>query len=109
MNNMSRILKALNESHNSTVWVKNMHSGNQKVSGGALNAWKKAKSYDESAVVSCARCKINDAEHGGHVVKADPNASKEWYIVPLCVECNEKKDETPFEVDADDLVRVVDV
>lgn len=68
-----------------------MHSGNQKVPGGALNAWKKKKGYAESAKVLCARCSSNYAEHGGHVIKADPKASKEWYIIPLCVECNEKR------------------
>ena len=39
MSNLGRILKALNE--NNTVLVKNMHSGNQKIPGGTLNAWKK--------------------------------------------------------------------
>jgi 5-methylcytosine-specific restriction endonuclease McrA len=106
MNKVEAILNAL---HENTVLVKNMHSGNQKIYGGALNTWKKIKGYDEFAVIKCARCKTRDAEQGGHVVKANPKASKEWYIVPLCVKCNEKKDEEPFEVKKDDLVPVVDM
>jgi 5-methylcytosine-specific restriction endonuclease McrA len=106
---MNKVVEILNSLHEDTVLVKNMHSGNQRVLGGALNNWKKIKGYDESDVIKCSRCKIKDAVHGGHVVKADPNESKEWYIVPLCVRCNEKKDEKPFEVNKDDLVRVVDM
>ncbi len=109
MNKIDEILNTLSESRSNTTLVKNMHSGNQRILGGALNAWKKFKGYDEADKIICARCKDNEVEHGGHVIMASPNASKEWYIIPLCIPCNEKKDETPFKVDADDLVAVADL
>ncbi len=109
MNKINDILNTLSESRSNTVLIKNMHSKIQNIPGGALNAWKKFKGYNESDKIICARCNLKEAEHGGHVVKADPNASKEWYIIPLCMPCNEKRDETPFKVDVDDLVAVVDL
>ena len=93
--------------------VKNMHSENMQIPGGALNAWKHKKGYKESDTVYCVRCEANGsrsiAKHGGHVIKADPNATKERYIVPLCVGCNELKDDEPFEVLFEDMVKVTDL
>ena len=54
---------------------------------------------------SCAGCKA-PAVVGAHVFKMDPEATKEWYIVPLCKSCNKKKD--AFYVREYDLVSLYD-
>ena len=89
--------------------VKNLHSPNVTIIGGALNAWKDYKGIKRTVNIRCVRCKVRTAEHGGHVIKAGLNASKEWYIVPLCAHCNELKDDTAFSVPAELMVRVSDL
>lgn len=49
------------------------------------------------------------AQHGGHVIKAASVAEKSWYIVPLCLQCNELKDNESFYVTDSDLVKVSDL
>ena len=89
-----------------TMFVKNMHSGSD--GGGWLAKWKKYKGIEGD--VSCTCCRKRKAVHGGHVINADPNATKERYIVPLCAKCNEGKDDTgDFWVDPSELARVTDL
>ena len=84
-----------------------MHSGSDS-GGGWLEKWKNYKGITGDVMCVCCGKKI--AVHGGHVIKARPNATKEWYIVPLCVDCNEGKDNTGvFSVDDSDAVRVTDL
>ena len=86
------------------IAVKNLHKADASIPGGALNAWKRYFGITGSVV--CVRCQNRFAKHGGHVIKANPNADKSWYIVPLCVQCNELKDDNPFFVPASSMVRV---
>ena len=86
------------------VYVKNLHQADAKIPGGALNAWKDHKGIGLKENIICVRCKKNIARHGGHVIKSSPDADKKRYIVPLCVQCNEAKDDKPFSVRNDDLV-----
>ncbi len=88
--------------------VKNLHNGDAYITGGALNAWKKYKDKENEDIL-CVRCKKRFAQHGGHVIKAASVAEKSWYIVPLCLQCNELKDNESFYVTDSDLVKVSDL
>lgn len=90
------------------MYVKNLHNADASIQGGALNAWKRYKNRENEEVV-CVRCRRRNAKHGGHVIKASPLADKLWYIVPLCVQCNELKDDDVFNVQESDLVKVSDL
>ena len=79
------------------VMVKNLHCADTEIPGGALRAWKVYKKK-VGVDVPCVRCRNRTARHGGHVIKASPHADKKCYIVPLCVHCNELKDDIPFSV-----------
>lgn len=78
---------------NKTVNVKNIHSGSRPAPSGYsswLSYWMKEQgvtSTPKCANIACTAW----AEHGGHVKKVKSNDNS-WYIVPLCVECNEDKD-----------------
>lgn len=90
------------------VKVKNMHSGD---SGGIgwLAKWKKYKGLNDDTHVECRCCQEKEAMHGGHVIKVDSD-DKKRYIVPLCVKCNEGKNNTPpFSVDESDLVPITEI
>lgn len=107
---IGRILNALNEERKSKmVKVKNIHSDGHVIPGGALNKWKEYKGYAKSDKVICARCRKENAEHGGHVKKVGQDETNEWYIVPLCIKCNEDKSETEFSVDKDVMVLASDL
>lgn len=91
----------------SNVKVKNMHSGSKDAPSGYdswIDFWKKKKG--KIGTIYCANTECDRiAEHGGHVIKVNSD-DKSWYIVPLCVKCNENKDEKfIFTVDSSDLVR----
>lgn len=63
--------------------VKNLKEGSRP--GNWLKFWKDALDMDEDAKVVCHYYGCKEyATDGAHVILADPNASKEWYIVPLC-------------------------
>ena len=90
------------------VTVKNIHSGDRTPPSGYsswLNYWKAQKNYSSAHTVYCANldCK-QEAKHGGHV-KRVYSTDNSWYIVPLCVRCNEDKDKI-FEVDSNSMVSV---
>lgn len=86
--------------------VKNMHSGSN--GGGWLTKWKNYKCITGDVMCSC--CRERKAVHGGHVIKASSNATKEWYIVPLCADCNEGKEGTgEFFVYDNEAVRVTEL
>ena len=62
--------------------------------------WEKQKNR-EFLLCSCTDC-FNLAEVGAHVKKV--NGGNEWYIAPLCKECNAKTDS--FYVSKDDLAKI---
>ena len=86
--------------------VKNIHSGNRPAPDGYkswLDFWMQEKGV--SATPNCANKACGTkAAHGGHVKKVN-SSDNSWYIVPLCVRCNEKKD-LEFEVDSSSMVPV---
>ncbi|MBQ7594125.1 MAG: hypothetical protein IJU48_07215 [Synergistaceae bacterium] len=91
----------------SAVKVKNLHSGDTGGKGW-LRRWMEYKDYDTVPFCSNISC-INEAVHGGHVIKVG-NADKRRYIVPLCADCNENKDDSfEFYVPEDDLVLLTDL
>ena len=63
------------------MFVKNMHSGSDGGGCGWLAKWKEYKGI--AGDVPCMCCRKRKAVHGGHVIKADPNATKERYRSPL--------------------------
>ena len=89
------------------VKVKNIHAGDRKPPAGYsswLSFWKDMKGIRQSESVICANLACTySARHGGHVKKVKSDDGR-WYIVPLCVSCNEDKDKE-FVVDASSLVR----
>lgn len=73
-----------------------------------FRSWKEFwESKKKEPFTFCARegC-YNAAEVGAHVQRVRAGASKEWYIVPLCKECNNQKD-ISFKVDQNYLVKLV--
>lgn len=87
--------------------VKNIHSGgNRKIPDGYtswLNYWMERKGVSDTpncANKACSRM----AEHGGHIKKVG-STDNTWYIVPLCVNCNEDKD-LEFETESSNLVPI---
>lgn len=90
------------------VLVKNTHRDG---GSGWLNRWKRYKGKSPNEGVYCSNLKHKEeerknvyAEHGGHVKKVNHRAS-EKYIVPLCANCNEQKnDNFHFYVEQDDMV-----
>ena len=89
-----------------TIKVKNLHDGNRPAPAGYaswIDYWMKKKgvsSKPKCANIACGRT----AEHGGHVKKVN-SSDNHWYIVPLCVDCNENKD-LEFRCKVSDLVPV---
>lgn len=89
--------------------VKHVHTGGNHTPDGyssSIKYWRDKKGITGS--VHCANksnCRGDGkGVHGGHVKKVNGTDDK-WYIVPLCIECNETKELT-FEVDADQMVPV---
>lgn len=68
-----------------------------------LNYWEDNSPHVLPTCCSCDACN-NNVEVGAHVMKEGVSYSNEWYIVPLCQECN-MKDEF-FKVDEDYLVKL---
>ncbi|MCL2857806.1 MAG: hypothetical protein FWE19_08870 [Oscillospiraceae bacterium] len=58
-------------------------------------AWWEAKQGRKFSYCSVSGC-IKSAEVGAHVKKA--HGSNKWYIVPLCIGCNNKPSSEQFEV-----------
>lgn len=86
------------------VTVKNLHgtSDNNPPDGyDSFQSFWEDETGRKFGFCSCSSC-INDATCGAHVKKVF--GGNEWYIVPLCDECNKKDDD--FEVPEDDLVPV---
>ncbi len=52
---------------------------------------------------SCVECR-KPAEVGAHVMK--DNGSNKWYIVPLCIGCNNRSSKEVFWVNEADLLSV---
>lgn len=89
-----------------SVYVKNLHNNNSKVPKGYDNAWINywlANNKNYTRVPICPRCGKRLSTDGAHVKKASAEDGK-WYIIPLCNDCNEKKDDNKFLVYADLLV-----
>lgn len=59
---------------------------------------------------SVSVCKNKDCDNtpsdGGHVMPLDGKRSNNWYIVPLCDECNSGKNKQEFEVERRHLVGI---
>ena len=86
------------------VEVKNLHEGNRKPlwSNSWIEYWlENNKNYKVKPI--CPRCGMRESTDGAHVIKVNSLDDK-WYIVPLCENCNEKKDDEPFLVKKDMLV-----
>lgn len=66
-----------------------------------IKYWDKKSEYGLPIFCACEDC-YQMAKVGAHVMKT--SGSHEWYIVPLCYECNKK--EEPFNVDEDLLVEL---
>ncbi len=70
--------------------VKNLkNTSDNKTSQAWIDYWKK---HTGKSIGICTRlgC-IKDAEVGAHVIKVN-SSDKDWYIVPLCKECNKKSE-----------------
>lgn len=76
----------------STYRVKNLHEGSRP--GNWLRFWKEQVGVEANKSVTCHRWLCGEeATDGAHVILANPNASKKWYIVPLCHSHNCSSDE----------------
>lgn len=77
--------------------VKNLNgtSQNKCNCGTWLAHWEKIskQTFDKCAIEGCDTV----AEHGGHVQKVDGNDGN-WYVVPLCAECNVGRKNVEFEL-----------
>ena len=71
-----------------------------------LDFWEKKKDTI-SFYCSCKGCD-ELSEVGGHVQKHGNDTEDHWYIVPLCKKCNDPHNTNPYEVNADDLVRITE-
>jgi hypothetical protein len=71
--------------------------------GSWIDYWESKKGRPAS---SCAntRCS-NEADCGAHVIKAD-GYDRSTYIVPLCSECNNYNNNSPFDVNDSDLLKI---
>lgn len=86
------------------VEVKNLNGTTNNSPQNSCSSWKEwweKQMNREFGYCSCRNC-FNLAEVGAHVKKV--NGGNEWYIVPLCKECNAKIDN--FYVSEYDLAKI---
>jgi hypothetical protein len=89
------------------VLVKNA-SPSPSYSGSLIADWEK---YKGKTAKFCARCGQRLAPNdkvGGHVLK-DPGLTFDYYVVPLCKDCNHSSITDPYYVSRFDLVRLLDL
>lgn len=90
------------------VKVKNAPTPSPDYSGSLIHDWEE---YKGKTATRCARCgkQIADEDKvGGHVLKV-PGLPIDYYVVPLCKDCNNANVIEPYEVDKESLVRLLDI
>lgn len=90
------------------VTVHNLNGTSDNLPPAGFSSWrawwegKKGRKFSKCSRYGCNR----QAEVGAHVQKASPAATKEWYIVPLCQQCNGLSPKERFDVKDNDLQRI---
>lgn len=75
------------------ILVKNLNDTSGRVPAG-FNSWIaywEAKTGLKANVCNNVNCSAKNDLVGAHVIKVN-SIDKNWYIVPLCKECNKKSD-----------------
>ena len=86
--------------------VKNIHGSSDNNAPVGYSSWKdyweknKHRKFSTCSCLSCSKL----AEVGGHVKRV--YGSNEWFIVPLCYDCNNYSNEEAFEVRDSDMLSV---
>ena len=91
------------------IKVKNLNGTTDNAVPKGYSSWEKfweSKKGRDFDTCSCKDC-TNKAKVGAHVKKANSTDNK-WYIIPLCISCNNKPKNEVFEVREYDLVAVND-
>lgn len=87
------------------ILVHNLNeNGNDRTPSG-FDSWKDFwEQHTKRCFSTCSCCEINKAEVGAHVTKCN-SYDHNWYIVPLCKGCNNKRGQNIL-VRKNDLVPV---
>lgn len=90
------------------IKVKNKNNTSNKIPPKGYGSW--LAFWEDKTGIAPKFCKMkdctNDAEVGGHVIKAGEGAKE--YILPICKSCNNQGDTEEFEAEEGDLVSVAD-
>lgn len=94
-----------NDFSDNKITVHNINeNGNDRTPNG-FKSWKDYwEDYTNRKFNKCSCCESADAEVGAHVQKSD-SYDRRWYIVPLCIGCNNKRGQD-IQVRESDLVPV---
>ena len=77
-------------------------------SGSLIKDWEIFKGRTAQKCARCGKALTEDDKVGGHVLKV-PSNSIDYYVLPLCKDCNHPSVKQPYYVPTRDLVRLIDI